>query len=159
MLTAWPGSLRLHVEEMHWRTSADTSTPPASLSCRSGGFAELTHLPRVVRGTCGMTHLVSGRPTIVCCCPVWARASARRSASGSRNRPAIRRTRLAARVGGIPAALTNNGRAELPRRTSTAWLAVRNRVLAMPMTGTQRGHAHALPGPDDQQDQDRHSRR
>jgi hypothetical protein len=36
---------------------------------------------------------------------------------------AMRRTRLVASAGGIPAAVTNNGRAALPRVTSTAWLA------------------------------------
>jgi len=36
---------------------------------------------------------------------------------------ALRRTRLAASAGGIPAAVTNKGRAALPRVISTAWLA------------------------------------
>ena len=42
--------------------------------------------------------------------PVRARVSARRSASGSRYRPAMRRTRSAASAAGIPAAVTNSGR-------------------------------------------------
>jgi hypothetical protein len=33
------------------------------------------------------------------------------------------RTRSAASPRGIPAAVTNNGRAEVPRRTGTAWVA------------------------------------
>ena len=49
--------------------------------------------------------------------PVRARASARRSASGRRNGPVICRTRGAASARGIPAAVTNSGRDESPRRT------------------------------------------
>ena len=47
----------------------------------------------------------------------------------------MRRTRSAASAAGIPAAVTNSGRAEDPRMTSTAWVAVRNRDLATPITG------------------------
>jgi hypothetical protein len=39
---------------------------------------------------------------------------------------------------GIPAAVTNNGHTEVPRRTATAWLAVRNMDLAI-----RQGHAHS----------------
>ena len=81
------------------------------------------------------------------CCPVRARASVRRSASGSRNGLAICRTRAAASARGIPAAVTNSGRDELPRRTSTAWLALRNRVLATPMTGTPNAACTCAPRP------------
>jgi hypothetical protein len=48
-----------------------------------------------------------------------ARLSARRSASGSRHRPVMRPTRLAASAAGIPAAVTNNGRTEDPRLTGS----------------------------------------
>ncbi len=51
--------------------------------------------------------------------PARARASARRSASGSRYRPAMRRTRSAAPALGIPDGVTNSGRADDPRRTGT----------------------------------------
>jgi hypothetical protein len=67
--------------------------------------------------------------------PARARVSARRSASGSRCRSAMRRTRSAASALGIPAAVTNNGRAEDPRTTGTAWVAVRNLDSATPVTG------------------------
>ena len=40
-------------------------------------------------------------------------------------------------VAGHPAAVTNSGRVESsPRSTGTAWVAVRNAVLATPITGT-----------------------
>jgi hypothetical protein len=65
---------------------------------------------------------------------VRARVSARRGASGSRYRPAIRRTRSAASAAGIPAAVTNSGRPEDPRTTGTAWVAVRSRDSATPIT-------------------------
>ena len=42
------------------------------------------------------------------------------------------RTRSAASPRGIPAAVTNNGRAEVPRRTGTAWVG-----------GAERGLGHA----------------
>jgi hypothetical protein len=64
--------------------------------------------------------------------PARARVSARRSASGSRYRPAMRRTRSAASTAGIPAAVTNSGRSEDPRTTGSAWVAVRNRDLGHP---------------------------
>jgi hypothetical protein len=64
--------------------------------------------------------------------PVRARVSARRRASGSRYRPAMCRTRSAASAAGIPAAVTNSGRAEDPRMTGTAWVAVRNRDFGHP---------------------------
>src|ERR1700749_3684782 len=67
--------------------------------------------------------------------PARARVSARRNASGRRYRPGMRRTRPAASARGIPAAVTNRGRAEDPRRTGTAWTAVRNLDLATPITG------------------------
>ena len=77
--------------------------------------------------------------------PVGATVLARRSASGGRYRPAMRRTRSAESAAGIPAAVTNGGRSEHPRTTGTAWVAVRNRDLATPVTGcrTWRAHAHA----------------
>lgn len=40
-------------------------------------------------------------------------------------------------VRGIPAAVTYNGRAEAPRSTGTAWVAVRKADLATPITGTR----------------------
>ena len=70
-----------------------------------------------------------------------------RSASGSRNGAAIRRVSSAAWASGIVAAVTNNGRAEFPCRASTAWLAVRNRVLATPMTGTPYAACACAPRP------------
>jgi hypothetical protein len=45
------------------------------------------------------------------------------------------RTRSGASPAGIPAAVTKSGRAEDPRTTGMAWVAVRNRVLATPITG------------------------
>ena len=47
----------------------------------------------------------------------------------------MRRARSAASGVGIPAAVTNSGRSEDPRRTGTAWVAVRNLNLATPITG------------------------
>ena len=44
----------------------------------------------------------------------------------------MRRTRSAASARGIPAAVTNSGRTEDPRRTGTAWVAVRNRDFGHP---------------------------
>jgi hypothetical protein len=61
-----------------------------------------------------------------------ARVSARRSASGSRYRPVMRRTRSAASAAGILAAVTNNGRTKDPRVTGTAWVAVRKPGLGDP---------------------------
>ena len=76
-----------------------------------------------------------------------ARVSARRSASGSRYRPAMRRTRSATSAAGIPAAVTNNGRTEDSRRTGTAWVAVRNRDLATPITGMPNSACTWAPRP------------
>ena len=78
--------------------------------------------------------------------PARARASARRRASGSRLRPAMRRTRSAASALGIPAAVTNNGRTEDPRTTGTAWVAVRNLDLATPITGMPNSACACHPG-------------
>ena len=78
--------------------------------------------------------------------PARARVSARRSASGSGYRPARRRTRSAASAAGIPAAVTNNGRPEDPRRTGSAWVAVRNLDLAAPITGMPNSACAARPG-------------
>jgi hypothetical protein len=78
--------------------------------------------------------------------PARARVSARRRASGSRYQPAMRRTRSAASVAGIPAAVTNSGRAEAPRRTGTARVAVRNLDLATPSPGCQTRRVRARPG-------------
>jgi len=61
--------------------------------------------------------------------------SGRRSASGGRYRPARCQTRSAASAAGIPAAVTNNGPTEDPRRTGTGWVGVWNRDLAAPVTG------------------------
>jgi hypothetical protein len=44
----------------------------------------------------------------------------------------MRRTRSAASAAGIPAAVTDSGRTEEPRRTGVAWVAVQNRDLANP---------------------------
>ena len=85
--------------------------------------------------------------------PVRARVSARRRASGSRCGPAMSRTRSAASVMGIPAAVTNSGRAEDPRTTGTAWVAVRNRDLAItgvladqaPLAAQRRAVVQASP--------------
>src|SRR5215472_3876339 len=54
--------------------------------------------------------------------PVRASVSAQRRASGIRNRPAMFWTRSAASVARIPAAVTNTGHAEVPRRTGMAWV-------------------------------------
>ena len=91
--------------------------------------------------------------------PVRARVSARRSASGSRYRPAMRRTRSAASAAGIPAAVTNSGRAEDPRTTGTAWVAVRNRDLATPMTGMPNSACACAPRPGQPGGPGRRSRR
>lgn len=74
----------------------------------------------VGRGGCGRT------------CPRGV--SARRSAPGRGYRPPRCRTRSAASALGIPAAMTNNGRPEDPRRTGSAWAAVRNLDVAAPIT-------------------------
>jgi hypothetical protein len=94
-----------------------------------------------------------------------ARVSARRRASGSRYRPAIRRTRSAASAAGIPAVVTNNELTQDPRTTGTAWsprgtrtwppdhrdaeLGVRMRAQAGPTAGIQvgvaAGHQQAQP--------------
>jgi hypothetical protein len=79
--------------------------------------------------------------------PARARVSARRSASGSRYRPTMRRTRSAASALGIPDAVTNSGRAEDPRTTGTAWLAVRNRDLATQMIGMANSACACAPRP------------
>ena len=59
----------------------------------------------------------------------------------------MRRTRSAASAVGIPAAVTNRGRAEDPRRTGTAWVAVRNWDLATPMTGMPNSACACAPRP------------
>ena len=79
--------------------------------------------------------------------PVRARVSARRSASGSRYRPAMRRTRSAASAAGIPAEVTNSRRTEDPRRTGAAWVAVRNLDLAAPITGMPNSACTRAPRP------------
>jgi hypothetical protein len=78
---------------------------------------------------------------------VRARVSARRSASGSRYRSAMRRTRSAASVLGIPTTVTNSGRAEEPRTTGTAWVAVQNLDLATPITGMPSSACACVPRP------------
>jgi hypothetical protein len=90
----------------------------------SRAWLERAHLPHIARlgRSAGLAAGHGG-----CGGPVRARVSARRRASGSRYRPAMSRTRSAASVAGIPAAVTNSGRAEDPRTTGTAWVAVRNR--------------------------------
>ena len=70
----------------------------------------------------------------------------RRRASGSRYRPALRRTRSGARAAGIPAAVTNSGRAEDPCRTGTAWVAVRNRTWPSRSPRCRTRRAGARPG-------------
>ena len=59
----------------------------------------------------------------------------------------MRRTRSAASAAGIPAAVTNNGRTEDPRTTGTAWVAVRNRDLATPITGMPNSACACAPKP------------
>ncbi len=78
--------------------------------------------------------------------PARARVSARRRASRSRYRPAMCRTRFAAPPAGIPAAVTSSGRTEDPRRTGTAWVAVRNLDLATPITGRPNSACARAPG-------------
>jgi hypothetical protein len=73
--------------------------------------------------------------------------SARRRASGSRQRPAMRRTRSAASALGIPAAVTYNGRTEDLGTTGTAWVAVRNLDLATPITGMPNSACACAPRP------------
>ena len=70
------------------------------------------------------------------------RREARREA-GTR-RP-CHRTRFAAMAAGIPAAVTNKGRAEVPRWTGTAWVAVRNRDSATPITGMPNAACACAP--------------
>ena len=48
---------------------------------------------------------------------------------------------------GIPAAVTNNGRAEDPRATGTAWVAVRNLDLTTPITGMPNPACACAPRP------------
>ena len=79
--------------------------------------------------------------------PARARVSAWRSASGSRCRPTMRRTRSAASAAGIPAAVTNSGRPEAPRTTGIAWVAVRNRDLTTPITGMPNSACAWVPRP------------
>ena len=79
--------------------------------------------------------------------PVRARVSARRSASGSPYPPAMRLTRSAASAAGIPAEVTNSGRPEDPRTTGTAWVAVRKRDLATPITGMPNSACACAPRP------------
>jgi len=67
--------------------------------------------------------------------PVRGGVPSRRRASGIRNRPAMFWTRAAASVARIPAAVTNTGRTEVPRRTAMAWVAMRKADLAKPITG------------------------
>jgi hypothetical protein len=71
------------------------------------------------------------------------RGCRRGEVSGSRYRPAMRRTRSAASAAGIPEEVTNSGRPEDPRTTGTAWVAVRNRDLATP--GRRRCSGSARP--------------
>ena len=97
--------------------------------------------------------------------PIRARWSARRRASGSRYRPVMCRTRSAASAAGIPAAVTNNGRAEEPHdrhrvgsraepglgppNHRDAELGMRMRTQARPAAGLQVGgtidHQQAQP--------------
>jgi hypothetical protein len=65
----------------------------------------------------------------------------------NRYRPAKRRTRSAASALGLPVAVTNSGRAEDPRTTGTAWVAVRNRDLATPITGMSNAACACAPRP------------
>ena len=90
--------------------------------------------------------------------PARARVSARRSASGAgTGRPCAG---PGPRVGaGIPAAVTNRGRAEDPPRTGTAWMAVRNLDLATPITGMPNSACACAPRPAGCRDPDRRSRR
>ena len=57
------------------------------------------------------------------------------------------RTKPAASALGIPAAVMNSGRIEDPRRTGTAWVAVRNRDLATPITGMPNSACAWTPRP------------
>src|SRR2546421_10439652 len=79
------------------------------------------HVPRVFVGQSSWRSVM-----VTAGGPVRARVSARRRASGSRYRSAMRRTRSAASAQGIPAAVTNSGRSADPCTTGTAWVAVRN---------------------------------
>jgi hypothetical protein len=59
----------------------------------------------------------------------------------------MRRTRSAASALGIPAEVTNSGRAEAPRTTGTAWVAVRNLDLATPITAMPNSACARAPRP------------
>jgi hypothetical protein len=59
----------------------------------------------------------------------------------------MRRTSSAASAPGIPAAVTNSGRTADPRTTGTAWVAVRNRDLATPITGMPNAACACAPRP------------
>ncbi len=83
----------------------------------------------------GAGYPVGGRAMWVWCCPVRGRAPARFSAPGGRNSPAIRRISRRPELG-LSAVVTNSGRVAFPRRASTAWLAVRNLVVAADDGGT-----------------------
>ena len=58
----------------------------------------------------------------------------------------MRRTMLAGSACGIPAAVTNSGRAELPRSTVAACVAVAEEVLAAPITGIPNSRARGRTG-------------
>src|SRR6185437_16155773 len=89
------------------------------------------------RRPAGLHPVLTGAPLRAQAVRPWrARVSARRRASGIRWRPAICRTSSAAPRREIPAAVTYSGRAEVPRSTGMAWVAVRKAVLATPITGT-----------------------
>jgi hypothetical protein len=100
---------------------------------------EATSAPdRAVR-SCRIPRACLGQPgwrpvNVAAGWPTRTRVSARRSASGQPvpGQPCAGPGPAAA---GIPAAVTNSGLTEDPRRTGTAWVAVRNRDLATPITG------------------------
>ena len=110
----------------------------APLAARQSSNAQAGHSPCLCIGALRANVLICRVPRVLMGQSGWrsvmvvaggsarARVSARRSASGSRYHPAMRRTRSAASTAGIPAAVTNNGRTEDPRTTGTAWVAVRN---------------------------------
>ena len=134
-----PGKLSRNCRQAEYATGCQISSGnlpgyrSRTLSCR---------VPRFWVGQPGWRPV-----TVVAGGAARARVSARRSASGSRYRPAMRRTRSAASAGGIPAAVTNNGRAEDPRWTGAAWVTVRNLDFATPITGMPNSACACAPRP------------
>jgi hypothetical protein len=91
--------------------------------------------------------------------PAPARVLGRRSAPGSRYRPAMRRTRAAASARGIPAAVTNSGRPEDPRTTAPRGSRCGTWAWPPRSPGCRTRRAHGRPGRAGRRGPGRRSRR